>query len=127
MKTNNISFKSDLLENAVELAKNNGFKVYAFQHNEKIAQVFIANENGVCTIGTDLSGMLNIGTCHKPCREFGTGFRLNEEPIEGLTVKDINHAIQTTRPYWARKGEVVKYSNWEDYLKRERILTYFEI
>ncbi len=128
MTTNNILFKSELLETAVALAKENGFQVYAFQKNTPISQVFITNESGVCTVSTDLSGMLNIGTCHKPCRNFGTGFRLNEDPIGEITVNYLNNAIKTVNPFWAKgSGSIVKYSNWEDYSNERTILTYFEI
>lgn len=126
-KENEVIFKSELLKNTVELAKSNGFQVYAFQKNEPITQIFIANESGVCTISTDLSGMLNIGTSHKPCRLFGTGFRLNKEPISELTIKYFENAIRTVKPYWAGNGEVIKYANWSDYLKTERVLTYFKL
>ena len=125
--TNNITFKSDLLKNAVELAKDRGFNVYAFQKAEPISQVFITNNNGVCTVSCEYHYGLNIGACHKPCRDFGTGFRLNEEPITEIHIEDITKAIQCIKPYWAKKGGVFKYRDWDDYLKTRTTLNYFEI
>lgn len=126
---NNITFASDALRNVVEFAKNNGFQVYGFQYDKPISQVFIANEKGVCTVHVEWFGLLSIGSCHKPCREFGTGFGLldrNDLRTE-FTVAELNYAILIVKPQWAKEGEVKKYSNWEEYVKSDKILTYFEI
>lgn len=127
-KQNEVIFKSELLKDVVNMAKNNGYKVYAFQHNEKISQVFIVNNEGICSISADYFYGLNISTCHKPCRKFGKGFRLNEEPLNQISLNEINIAIRLNKPRWARQeGDVIKYSNWADYIKKNTILTYFEI
>lgn len=130
METKTIKFASEAMECAVKFAKDKGFKVYGFQHDQEISQVFIANNEGICTIHTTHFGLLDIATCHKPHQNFGTGFGLNDknEALAYLTTNDINNAIRIIKPYWEqRSGDIKKWANWEEYVQSDKILTYFEI
>lgn len=120
--------KNALLQNVVETAKDNGFKVYGFQWGySEITQIFISNERGVCTVSADLGG-LNLSSCHIPNKDFGTGFRLNESPLFEIPVEALKNAITIVKPCWAN-GEtpIIKFKNWSEYLEKESILKYFEI
>lgn len=113
------------MQTIIDKAKANGFKVYGFQKDREITQIFIANENGVCTVSLGLGGF-SLSTCHKPQRNFGTGFGL-EESLGDITVEDMNRAISVIKPHWAGSGYVKKWANWEEYVSRETILKYFEL
>ncbi len=132
METKTIKFASEAMECAVKFAKDKGFKVYGFQHDQEISKVFIANNEGICTIHTTHFGLLDIATCHKPCQEYGTGFGLNNknEALPSICVKDLNDAIRITRPHWLGDDggrKIKKWANWEEYVQSDKILTYFEI
>lgn len=121
-------YKNEELVKLVNMAKENGFKVYGFQENEPISQVFIVDtaSGGICTASASW-GLLNYATVHKPCKGFGTGFRLNEEE-EKADINKIKSAMAIVKPYWAKGISIVKkYSNFEEYVKLNSILKYFEL
>lgn len=122
------TFKDELLENFVNELKENSFKVYAFQHGTPITQVFIVKDNKIGTVSSDDFYGLNFGTVHKPNRSCGTGFRLNDKPETKPTIEMALNSVNVFMPYWYHeKEQPVKYSGWDEYLKKNAILKYYEI
>lgn len=128
MKT--IKFKNQELARVVEIAKQNNYRVFAFQHDEPISQVLVVSENNKIGTISESGGGLSYGTVHKPCIQFGTGFDLSghmaSSPASLIMIKT---CCEITKPVWASSGEVKKYKNWEEYVNNpmNRILNYFEI
>lgn len=125
-----IEFKNQELKRVVEIAKQNNYRVFAFQHNEPISQVFVVSENNKIGTISESWGGLSYGTIHKPCHKFGTGFGLSGYMASApASLNMIKACCEVVKPEWAGSGEVKKYKNWEDYVNTpmNRILTYFEI
>lgn len=62
----------------------------------------------------------SFSTVHKPCKEYGTGFRVTEN-IWNPTIKDAEIVFQ--RPSWANRSIVKRYDNLEEYVNKS-ILKY---
>ena len=124
-----IKFKNQELAKAVRIAKQNNYRVFAFQ-KDVISQVFVVSETDeIGTIAADWDG-IRYGTVHKPCRDFGTGFRLNKYiDIVPSVIDNIIKCTKTNKPNWAKKGMVLKYKNWNEYINfgANKVLHYYEI
>lgn len=125
-----IEFKNQELERVVEIAKQNNYRVFAFQHNKPISQVFVISENNKIGTISESWGGVSYGTVHKPCHQFGTGFGLSGYIASAPASLDmIKACCEIVKPVWADSGEVKKCNNWEEYVNNpiNRILNYFEI
>jgi hypothetical protein len=121
-------YKREELESFVKKLKENGFAVYAFQHDTPIGQVFFVKDNKIATVSCDDFYGLRFGTTHKPNRSCGTGFGLNENATTEPTIEMAMGAINTLSPYWYHgKDQAVKYSGWDEYLKKNSLLKYYEV
>ena len=127
MKT---TFENEALQELVKIAKENGYRVFAFQKDKPISQVLIVSESGKIGSASASWGGLSYSTTHKPCREFGTGFGLSGvNGCELPSIERIRDCTETIKPHWAGIGQVVKYRDWEEYkaYRMNAILEYFEI
>lgn len=123
------TFKNEELERVVNLAKENGFQVWTFESNStKIEQVFITDGKNIGTVSADYSGV-RFGTVHKPCRECGTGYGLQEDHIINSGLDNIKESFMFA-PRWAKakqKAAVIKYAGWDEYLTKNTILKYYQL
>lgn len=73
-------------------------------------------------------GGIQFSTVHKPNKNCGTGFGLDENGIYEPTVEDALRAF-IIAPNWAKPRDrqaVVKFKSWDEFFSRETILTYIE-
>lgn len=125
-----IKFKNQELARVVEIAEQNNYRVFAFQHDEPISQVLVVSENNKIGTISESWGGLSYGTVHKPCHKFGTGFGLSGYMVSSpASLSMIKACCEIVKPEWASSGEVKKYKNWEEYVNNpiNAILKYFEI
>ena len=121
-------FISEELFLTYKLAKDNGFQCFAFQKDKKIEQFFIVKHDRIGTV-YDCFGGVSYCTVHKPNIKCGTGFSLGGYlSSKKANIDMLYEAINTVCPDWYR-NEVTpkKFKNWDEYIKRNRILEYFEI
>ena len=108
----------------VQTLKENGFKVYTACTDEDVSWAHFVKNNKVGYMQLSYWGGLTFSTCHKPCRNFGTGFGLYDYNKSGNinpTIEDAEKAFMIA-PHWARPNDVAavkKYSGWEEYSKRK--------
>lgn len=125
-----IKLKNQELARVIEIAKQNKYRVFAFQKNQPISQILIVSQSDkIGTISASYDGV-SYGTIHKPCHKFGTGFGLSGYMASApASLNMIKSCCEIVKPEWAGSGEVKKYKNWEDYVNTpiNRVLTYFEI
>lgn len=123
-------YECDELQKVVEICKENNIKVYAFQKDTPIGQIFIVDAEGHIGSVSESWGMVSYSTVHHGCKDAGTGFGLTDyNGYESASIKRIKDAMLTIRPQWAHQYDVKKYKDWNDYLSKpiNQILTYFEL
>lgn len=121
-KTQNI--KSDLLPIVKEL-QSQGIDVYTYTCDSKqdkpVDSLYWYDGIRVLNIQPEYFGGYNLGVSYKPSMENGSGCRLS--PNYGTDADSILSYSQT--PTWVRG--VWNYSSMEDFLKREKILTFYKL
>jgi hypothetical protein len=111
------------LEKYYNQLKAEGFKVYTFVgHN--VNTPFIKTlkwyENGrVLSLEIDYFGHMNISHNYIPSKTNGSGCRLGEEKEE------FNFDLLRKTGAWV--NGFVNYNSMDDFLKREKILTWYEV
>lgn len=115
-----VDFMKELLEE--------GFKVYVCKDVNKTTWCKFTKGMHIGSVEVDYYGGLNFASVHKPNRYTGTGFAMARE----VTQPTIEHALATFNlaPHWATDSQcssVVKYKNWDEFAKTERILSYTEV
>ncbi len=125
-------FKSELLQSFADELKENGFKIYysPYDDGRKTTYFYFVEGDNIGYCQENYFGGLSFSTVHKPCRECGTGYGLNEDGIYEPTIKDARKAF-INYPNWATAKDrqaVKKYKNWEDYqtIAVNRILKYVQ-
>lgn len=119
-----VQFRNEALKEAVDIAKQNGFHVYAFQETI-IGQVFITNGIDICSLhsrfGTSAIDILHV---YKPCENYGTATPSNHKLIYYPTIEAIKKGMNKI---WFEN--VRHYKSWEEYVNFgvNKILNYFEI
>lgn len=121
--------KGELLQNYANLLLDNGFRllIYKGRNDQPVTWIIFEKEGklGYCQEG--YFGGLRFSTVHKPSREAGTGYGLNEE-FGGEFEPTIQHALNTfiSKPNWEinRHFTPVKYKSLEEYMAKETILKY---
>lgn len=112
---------------------NNGFRLLIYIPNDKRPVTWLhyeLNGNlGYCQVDR-WEYKLRFSTVHKPCREAGTGYGLNDEfeGIENPTIDDAKKAF-ILKPIWANKWHPSnfipsKYKDLEEYMSHETVLKY---
>ena len=130
MKQSERIFKTGDLEKAVKIAKEKGYKVYTFESSSKyIKQVFFEDlKKGIVGSGSAYFSGMRFSTVHKKNKvQNGTGFGSLIEGEDFNSPFDIDVCF-ITYPYWYNSGKIVeKYKSWEEYLKENTILNYYEL
>ena len=126
-----MEYENKELERIVEIAKEHGYKVYAFQPNKPISQVFITNGVDIGTVSASYGGV-SYSTVHKPNINTGTGFGMSgsHPECDYASIDKIKSCVHSVRPYWAtgdRYIDVKKWESWDKFQQKEKILKYFEV
>jgi len=113
------------LNSFAQMLLDNGFKLLIPE--KPSTYLFFGLENKVGYVQIDNHGF-RFSTVHKPCKECGTGYGL-QDYWDGLINPTIENAKQafTFAPNWANQQDmkaIKKYDNIEDYLQRSIILKY---
>lgn len=118
-------YDNSQLKEVVDLAKKKGYKVYTFNANGPIKQVYFVNESGQIGSAQAYFSGINFTSIHKPSRECGTGFRIGKE-FEYPENLDIAFS---SIPEWGGQylKFVKKYKNWEEYTGKNSPLTWAEL
>ena len=114
--------KNELLHKFVKDLKENGFKVYTSDQKEDYSYCHFVKDNKIGYVQTDYFGGLTFSTVHKPFKNIGTGFGLNDTDnrVFNPTIEDAEKSFMIA-PNWAtykQRNSVVKYESWEDYLSK---------
>lgn len=109
----------------VERMQKRGWKVYTFESNGKIRQVHYSHENKIGTAWCTY-GQVSIGTVHHANPYSGTGFGMNK--FDNPTATDAEQGFcMCPHGFVNMISTVRKYKSWEDYIKNEKILKFYEI
>ena len=121
------NYENKELEKAVNLANSMGLKVWTFETNRNyISQVFFDDGIAYGTASASYGG-LSYGTCHKACRECGTGFGMGNNIDCDIAHKDAIKATLSYAPGWAvNKGYKVIKESFEQHIKNSN-LKYYEL
>lgn len=122
-----LTFTNEGLRELVTNLLIDGFKVYVFQ-DSKVSQIFFTEKEGrPGDIGTcsDRYGYLAYATVHRPNKQCGTGFMLEEESTD-TTTETARRTCRTIVPTWWREAVPRRWSSFEEKASRE-ILTYREV
>lgn len=127
------NFKNEELKKVVQIAKENGYRVFASRcsfdsENKEISYVHVVSMENKIGFISAFFDHLHYSTQHIPCKEFGTGFGLHESmEIQYADIDRIKQCVETVKPFWAKKGKVEKYKDWNDFLSKNTILKYYEL
>lgn len=130
MKTN---FKNEELKKAVRIAKENGYRVFTSKcsfdsYDKEVEYVFVISKENKIGYIEAFYDHLHYSTEHVPCKEFGGGFGLYDlMELQYADIDRIKQCVETVKPFWAKKGEVKKYKDWNDFLSKNTILKYYEL
>lgn len=105
------------LQNA-EKIKALGFEVYVVEDPYWCFGYAVKGNRFGYFQADEWAGTVRFSTCHKPCREWGTGFAC-QDPWHGLTAPTAADVLASfeTPPYWHGKPVKVKrYANFEEFL-----------
>lgn len=100
---------------AAEL-KSNGFTVLIPNREEQSAWIKFYKNGHFGGIDCNYFGGFNFGTTHKPCRECGTGYGI--EQGVNLTIENAEKCL-TKAPHWANPYDVKaikQYTSVEDFI-----------
>jgi len=130
-KIEEIKWKSEEMKTFVKELLDNGFRVFTSENRqawEKTSYVHFEKNGNIGYCQLNVFGGFDFSTCHKPCRECGTGYRLNSEGVNPT----IEWAESTfiDAPHWARSNArkaIRKYNGVDDYVENERVLTQIEL
>lgn len=132
--TNEIVFKSDMLKNLADSLKAEGLRVFVSSYSSikesKSSYFHFTDGINIGYAESPYFGGIKFSTVHKPCRQCGTGFAMNDymESIDSPTTKDAK-ACFITAPNWASPSDraaVIKYKNWDEYAAKNNTCTYIE-
>jgi len=121
-----------ILHEFVKELKQNGFKVFTSAEDKNYSYCHFIKDDKIGYVQTDYFGGLSFSTVHKPCKNFGTGFGLNDlnNRVWQPTIKDAENCF-ITAPNWATGniGDIKKYKNWDEYVNTpiNKILTEREL
>lgn len=113
-----------------KLSNNKRFNMYAYEDN--FTNFIIEQEDvGIAYIQKDGTfSNFDLTTCHKPCREAGTGYNMLDNAMN-ITKADVLLAIATTAPHWDGRNldKISKYKSFADYIKLpiNQILKYKQV
>ena len=114
-------FKGLLLKNTADMLKAAGLQVFVsvWENDSRPATYFHFTDGvniGYCQEGR--FGGIRFSTVHRPCKECGTGFGLQDDPgISSPTLEDAKQAF-VIAPEWADhkdRAAVRKWANWEQF------------
>jgi len=126
-----VFFKTEILRKFALLLIKNDFKVYTSKNkkaHEKTTYLLFEKDNKIGYCQDNYFGGLDFSTCHKPNSKIGTGYRLNSEGVGNPTVKHALNAF-SIMANWSHDSikDIVKYRDWNDYLKTNTVLKYVEV
>ena len=123
-------FADERLGTITEQAKAEGLKVYTYDTDGPIRQVYVTDGVHIGTLGVRDIICIGTGTIHKPCRECGTGYGLKVSDRDTVDLQAVKEAMITHAPAWATptdRAAVRKYASWEDYATRNNWTTYTQL
>lgn len=91
-----------------------GFEVYTNDHRDKKRWYYFVRDNKIGYFQENKYEGFSFSTVHKPCKDFGTGFRVQG----GIEAPDLNIAERTLSFYGWDKGTIKKYSGWEEFTQK---------
>ena len=120
--------KLEHLNKFAELLLNNGFTLIVRDEPlDRLSTYFHFWKDGnLGYVQSDKYECTTFSTVHKPCKEYGTGFRASEEWAE-LTIENANKALVRVPAPWAgeRKTRDIKYySSPSEYVEKSVVLKY---
>lgn len=112
-----INFKNESFKDAVELLLKNDYKVIISESQSQKTYAHYWKDNKVGYVQAGQWGGIRICTVHKPNRNVGTGYSLNDEGIFEFDLKDLENAF-ILAPHWANRKDIPfikKYESFEEY------------
>ena len=112
--TANITKNEELNEYA-QLLLDNGFTIIAPKEPSTYYHFSIDNKIGYCQYDKFMG--VTFTTVHKPCRECGTGFGMEDDrdkELLTLSVKSALETVNTFAPAWANRNDVKAIKKYKD-------------
>jgi len=121
--TNELIFADQHLQDVADMLKKEGMKIYIdnWKHSKSKPTYFHFTDGkniGYCQ--TERFGGVRFSTVHKPCKEAGTGFAIQDylETIFNPTIEDARKAfsiIPAGYPLATYQDKIKKFKDWEEY------------
>jgi len=111
------------LTDFIQELKDNGFTVFTSDKKDPVTYCHFSKNNQIGYVQGEYFGGFNFSTVHKPCREYGTGFRVT--PNDGIsepTIEWANKAFAFSGWVVGDPQNIKKYNSVDEYIKRETIL-----
>lgn len=109
------------MDEFIQELKENGFTVFTSDKKDNPTYLHFSKDNKIGYMQEERFGGFSFSTVHKPCREYGTGFRIASEVSEPT--------IELAYKSFAFSGwpipdpqNIRKYSSVDEYIKKETIL-----
>lgn len=119
IKSNTLKFENNEIKVVLHLLLNNEYRIFKsyFKEDQNLTYFTYSKNDKIAYLQAKYSG-IEISTVHKPCKNFGTGFGLNENHIINTTLEDLEEGFILC-PKW-EKGDttgIKKYETLNDYFE----------
>ena len=134
IKFEDVQTGNDEFRKCIALALDNDMRVFIYESQTDkpvCTYAFIESIKGLGYVQTSRSFHgVQFSTCHKACKEHGTGFGLDGSfDAVDATIEGINESF-IKAPNWVKKDldKIDKFKSFDDYLKRGvTMLKYMEV
>lgn len=119
-----INFKNEDLKELAFFLLKNGFEVAVPKETTsfpKVTYLHFGNDKGLAYVQIgDFGGICTLSSVHKPCKQTGTGYRLNNVNYP-LSATQFIEAIDLKAPTWGTKNSpyIKKYKDIDDYISND--------
>ena len=111
IKLESVRFKQEELQKAMQVALNNGLRVFKsfYKESEKCTYFSYSDDHNIGYIQANYFGV-TISTIHQPSK-VGTGYRITEGHIVNVKLEDLKKGF-VFAPRWAKRSDLTKIKKY---------------